>query len=224
MGTYSTILFISMSVLFSQAIFSSSAEKSLNDFDDSVFLANGPHQQGTLKIDRSKLQTVVTWCSPTMLEMRVYDGVNDSLPTFYRKISHKNDDIKSDKVTTPDHPLQVSVTVFPPSLPFKFAENYSDPDYVTSICYPSSIHTSLVTEGTGNLFLRYDLDQPFKVDGEKMAVATVNCIKKKSGYYETGKYMGPAYGPVGGIALLPAGEILTVTASCDADGFIMNIE
>ena len=42
----------------------------LADFDADIFLANGPHQQGTVKIDRSKIQTVVTWCSPTLLQMR----------------------------------------------------------------------------------------------------------------------------------------------------------
>ncbi|MBV52674.1 MAG: hypothetical protein CL816_01250 [Coxiellaceae bacterium] len=224
MGSYSQILIISMSVFYSQVAFSSSTEKSLSDFDESAFLANGPHQQGTVQIDRSKLQTVVTWCSPTMLEMRVYDEVNDSLPTFYRKISDKNSDHKSEKITSSDHPLQVSATVFPPKLPFKFANNYSDPGYVTSVCNPSSIHTSLVSGGTGSSILQYDLNRSFTVDGKKMAVATVNCMAKKSGYYETGEYTGAAYGPVGGVALLPEGERLTVTASCDTDGFTMSIK
>ena len=45
-------------------------------FDEEQFMKNGPHQQGTIKIDRSKLQTVVTICSPTLLQMAVYDDVD----------------------------------------------------------------------------------------------------------------------------------------------------
>ena len=45
-------------------------------FDEEQFMKNGPRQQGTIKIDRSKLQTVVTICSPTLLQMAVYDDVD----------------------------------------------------------------------------------------------------------------------------------------------------
>jgi len=80
-------------------------------FDGEQFLTNGPHQQGTIKIDRSKMQTVVTICSPSLLQVAAYDDVDLASIQKY------------DSSATKD-PLQISVTVFPPTLPFAFASNY----------------------------------------------------------------------------------------------------
>ena len=185
----------------------------ITSFDRRVFVANGPHQQGTVKIDRNKLQTVVTWCSPTLLQMRVYDGVSSSYPTHYQKLDGG------------DHPLQVSVTVYTPSLPFTyFGKNYGTPTYVTSICSPASIHTTLTSSRTHSVKLQNDLGQAFTISGKKLAVVTVNCNQGKAGYYESGSFNGPAYGLVGGVALLPAGVSSTVTAQCESNGFSINIK
>ena len=218
------VALILLIALTSQNIFSLYSNAGLQNFDNQPFLDNGPHQQGTVKIDRSKLQTVVTWCSPTLLEMRVYDGVNDSFPTLYRKIGDKNKNVKLKKLTNDSHPLQVSVTVFTPTLPFEYTTNFSDPTYATSVCSPSSIHTTLSSDGTQASKLQYGLGTPYKVDGKKMAVAIVDCNQAKSGFYETGDYKGPAYGKEGGDALLPAGAGATVTANCQSNGFTINIK
>lgn len=171
-------------------------------FEEKTFLSNGPYQQGTIGIDRSKLQTVVTWCSPTLLQMAVYDNVEETYPMKYERLEGK------------DHPLQVSVTVFPQDLPFSYAAEYSKPTDVTSICSPASIETTLSTETANSTTLNKSLGEPFEVKSDKMVAVTVDCNVGKAGYSEISQYRGPDYGKNGGVALIPAGEASEVTAEC----------
>ena len=171
-------------------------------FEEQTFQKNGPYQQGTIGIDRSKLQTVVTWCSPTLLQMAVYDEVEETYPMNYERLEGK------------DHPLQVSVTVFPQDLPFSYAAEYSKPTAVTSVCSPASIQTTLSTETGNSGDLKQKLGTPFEVNSDKMVAVTVDCNAGKAGYSEISQYRGPNYGRHGGIALIPAGETSEVTGEC----------
>ena len=180
-------------------------------FEEQTFLDNGPHQQGTIAIDRSKLQTVVTWCSPTLLKMAVYDSVNESYPMHYKQLRGE------------DHPLQVSVTVFPPKLPFAYATDYSKPTHATSICSPASIDTSLSTTTRQSTELQHPLGAAFEVKSDEMSVVAVNCDTGKAGLMATGNYPGPHYGQVGGTASIPAGESAKVTGECQTNSFSIQI-
>ncbi|KZR91120.1 hypothetical protein MITS9508_00358 [Synechococcus sp. MIT S9508] len=171
-------------------------------FEEKTFLSNGPYQQGTIGIDRSKLQTVVTWCSPTLLQMAVYDDVGDTYPMQYERLEGK------------DHPLQVSVTVFPQDLPFSYAADYSTPTDVTSVCSPASIQTTLSTETGRSADLDKKLGETFDVRSDQLVAVTVDCDAGKAGYAEITQYRGADYGQRGGIALIPAGEASDVTAQC----------
>ncbi|KZR92013.1 hypothetical protein MITS9509_01934 [Synechococcus sp. MIT S9509] len=180
-------------------------------FEEKTFLNNGPYQQGTIGIDRSKLQTVVTWCSPTLLQMVVYDSVRETYPTDYKRLEGK------------DHPLQMSVTVFPQELPFSYATEYSKPTDVTSICSPASIQTTLSTE-TGNAStLNFNLGQSFEVRSDKVVAVTVDCNAGKAGYSEHDQYREPNYGKKGGVALIPAGEASDVKGECKDNAFSIQI-
>lgn len=180
-------------------------------FDEQVFLKNGPHQQGSVRLDRAKLQTVVTWCSPTLLQMRVYDNVTESYPLHYTQLKGE------------DHPLQVSVTVFPPKLPFDFALNYQTPVYAKSVCSPARIETTLADIASASPTLTYDLGKPFKVSSDKMSAVIADCDLRKAGYNTSDQFRGAAYGKTGGVALIPAGENSTVIAQCQDDGFSIQI-
>ena len=180
-------------------------------FEEKTFLSNGPYQQGTIGIDRSKLQTVVTWCSPTLLQMAVYDSVDENYPMKYERLEGK------------DHPLQVSVTVFPQDLPFSYAAEYSKPTDVTSICSPASIETTLSTELANSTTLNKSLGQSFDVKSDKMVAVTVDCNVGKAGYSEINQYRGPDYGKNGGVVLIPAGEASEVTAECKDTIFSIQI-
>jgi hypothetical protein len=171
-------------------------------FEEKTFLNNGPYQQGTIAIDRSKLQTVVTWCSPTLLQMAVYDDVKETYPMHYEQLRGE------------DHPLQVSVTVFPQDLPFSYAAKYSRPTEVTSVCSPSSIQTTLSTESAKTEDLNQKLGTPFEVSSDKPVAVTVDCNAGKAGYSEISQYQGSNYGRQGGVVLIPAGETSEVTGEC----------
>ena len=171
-------------------------------FEETTFLNNGPYQQGTIAINRSKLQTVVTWCSPTLLQMAVYDDVKETYPMNYKKLKGN------------DHPLQVSVTVFPPDLPFSYAAEYSKPTAVTSVCSPASIQTTLSTESSQTDNLNQKLNTPFEVNSDQLVAVTVDCNARKAGYSEISQYRGPRYGNQGGVVLIPAGETSEVTGEC----------
>ena len=171
-------------------------------FEETTFLNNGPYQQGTIAINRSKLQTVVTWCSPTLLQMAVYDDVKETYPMNYKKLKGN------------DHPLQVSVTVFPPDLPFSYAAEYSKPTAVTSVCSPASIQTTLSTEFSQTDNLNQKLNTPFEVKSDQLVAVTVDCNARKAGYSEISQYRGPRYGNQGGVVLIPAGETSEVTGEC----------
>tara|TARA_B100001063_G_scaffold229093_1_gene241016 strand:- start:38 stop:661 length:624 start_codon:yes stop_codon:yes gene_type:complete len=180
-------------------------------FEEKTFLSNGPFQQGTIGIDRSKLQTVVTWCSPTLLQMAVYDDVEETYPMQYERLEGQ------------DHPLQVSVTVFPQDLPFSYASDYSTPTDVTSVCSPASIQTTLSTETGTSVDLNENLGQVFEVRSDKLAAVTVDCDAGKAGYSEISQYRGPDYGQKGGVVLIPAGEASDVTAECKDKSFSIKI-
>ncbi|WP_114992177.1 hypothetical protein [Synechococcus sp. UW179A] len=180
-------------------------------FEEKTFLSNGPYQQGTISIDRSKLQTVVTWCSPTLLQMAVYDNVQESYPTEYTQLKGK------------DHPLQMSVTVFPQDLPFSYAAEYSKPKDVTSICSPASIQTTLSTETGNSPTLNKNLGQSFEVRSDKMVAVKVDCNACKAGYSELDHFNGPDYGKEGGVALIPAGEASDVIGECKDNIFSIQI-
>ncbi len=180
-------------------------------FSINTFTQHGPFQMGTVKIDRKKLQTVITWCSPTLLKMQVSSGVSTSYPSLYQKVHDDN------------HPLQVSVTVFSPALPFAFAKGYSTPSYVTSVCSPASIATFLTPPLSKTSKLKNSLGKPFTVDGKTMSVTSVNCQEKTSGFV-SGPFKGPAYGSIGGVALIPKGVAAKVVAQCDNNGFSINIK
>ena len=180
-------------------------------FEEKTFTSNGPYQQGTIGIDRSKLQTVVTWCSPTLLQMAVYDDVAETYPMQYKPLEGK------------DHPLQVSVTVFPQELPFNYAADYSKPTHVTSVCSPASVQTSLSTETAGSADLNNELGSAFEVNSEKLVAATVDCTARKAGYSEIDHFRGPEYGNSGGVVLIPAGEASEVTGECRDDMFSVQI-
>lgn len=215
-------------ILSVQAGFAVTHLSNLSDFDSSLFLNNGPHQQGTVKIDRSKTQTVVTWCSPTLLKMRVYDDVNDNYPTYYRQVKQPKKGMQDHPLKEEQHPLQVSITVFTPSLPFKYASNYGTPAYVTSVCSPSSIHTTLSSPKNDSIqkdseIMQFNLGQPFKVSGKKLSVISVNCKREKAEYLQTDRYNGTNYGLIGGAATLPSGTEATVVAHCQPNGLTINI-
>ena len=178
-----------------------------SSFDETLFLKNGPYQQGSVLIDRSKLQTVVTWCSPTLLQMRVYEEVSNEFSTNYKKLKGK------------DHPLQVSVAVFPPELPFDYASNYSTPTLAMSVCSPANILTTLASVDSTSTDLAYDLATSFEVKSEKTAVVAVNCDIRKAGFLSNQQYKKSSYGKTGGLALIPAGETATITSECQIDGF-----
>ena len=183
-----------------------------NRFEEKTFLSNGPYQQGTIGIDRSKLQTVVTWCSPTLLQMAVYESVEETFPTDYRRLEGK------------DHPLQVSVTVFPQDLPFSYAAEYSKPTDVTSICSPASIQTTLSTEAGNSSNLDKSLGESFEIRSNKLVAVTMDCNAGKAGYSEVDHYRGPDYGKKGGVALIPAGEASEVTGECKNNNFSIQIK
>ena len=180
-------------------------------FEEKTFLSNGPYQQGTIGIDRSKLQTVVTWCSPTLLQMAVYDDVGDTYPMQYERLEGK------------DHPLQVSVTVFPQDLPFSYAADYSTPTDVTSVCSPASIQTTLSTEAGQSVELTKNLGEAFEVRSDKPIAVTVDCNAGKAGYSEISQYRGSDYGQKGGVVLIPGGEASDVTAQCKDKNFSIEI-
>ena len=180
-------------------------------FEEKTFLSNGPYQQGTIGIDRSKLQTVVTWCSPTLLQMAVYDDVEETYPMQYERLEGK------------DHPLQVSVTVFPQELPFSYAEAYSTPTDVTSVCSPASIQTTLSTETGNSANLDKSLGQAFEVRSDKPVAVRVDCNAGKAGYSEINQSRGPYYGKNGGVVLIPAGESSKVKTECKTDIFSIQI-
>ena len=180
-------------------------------FEEKTFLSNGPYQQGTIGIDRSKLQTVVTWCSPTLLQMAVYDDVEETYPMQYERMEGK------------DHPLQVSVTVFPQELPFSYAEEYSTPTDVTSVCSPASIQTTLSTETGQSVDLNKKLGEAFEVRSDKPVAVRVDCNAGKAGYSEISQYRGPDYGKNGGVVLIPADESSEVKTECKADIFSIQI-
>ena len=180
-------------------------------FEEKTFLSNGPFQQGTIGIDRSKLQTVVTWCSPTLLQMAVYDDVEETYPMQYERLEGQ------------DHPLQVSVTVFPQDLPFSYAADYSTPTDVTSVCSPASIQTTLSTETGRSVELNKNLGEAFEVRSNKLVAVTVDCNAGKAGYSEISQYRGSDYGQKGGVVLIPAGEASNVAAECKDKSFSIKI-
>merc|ERR1712166_1735914 len=176
-------------------------------FDEEQFMKNGPHQQGTIKIDRSKLQTVVTICSPTLLQMAVYDDVDLASVQKYDQSSDGS-------------PLQISVTVFPPTLPFPFASNYGEPSYVTVDCSPASVATTLSTTPPSSTDLEYALDQgasqDFTVTGTGMRAVMVDCTSQTAGLIASTEY---EYGQKGGVALIPAGALpVSVVGECGVTG------
>ena len=202
---YQSLIFLSSAVMLTQAFAQSTS------FDESVFLNHGPYQEGTVKIDRSQLQTVVTWCSPTLLKMKVFNDVKKNYPSLYQKIKGHN------------HPLQMAVTVFPPALPFAFAKQYSKLRYVTSVCSPAQIQTFLSSHVKRSTKLKYQLGQSFDVSGKRMAVTMVNCDHQRSGY-RYNHFSGAAYGSVGGVALIPKGVKAKVVAHCHKAGFDIQIQ
>ncbi len=182
-------------------------------FEEQTFLSNGPYQQGTIGIDRSKLQTVVTWCSPTLLKMAVYDEdeVEETYPMQYEQLEGTG------------HPLQVSVMVFPQDLSFSYAADYSKPTDVTSVCSPASIQTTLSTETSRSVDLNKNLGETFELRSDQLVAVTVDCNVGKAGYSEISQYRGADYGQRGGIALIPAGEASDVTAQCKDKNFSIEI-
>ena len=176
-------------------------------FEEKTFLSNGPYQQGTIGIDRSKLQTVVTWCSPTLLQMAVYDDIEETYPMQYERLEGA------------DHPLQFSLTVFPQELPFSYATNYSTPTDVTSVCSPASIQTTLSTETGKSVELNKNLGEVIEVRSDQPVAVTVDCNTGKAGYSEISQYRGPHYGQKGGVVLIPADEVSDVTAECKENKF-----
>ena len=164
-----------------------------------------------MKIDRSQLQTVVTWCSPALLKMQVFNGVKKTYSSLYKKLKGDN------------HPLQMAVTVFPPALPFSFAKRYVKPEYVTSVCSPAQVHTFLSSYVKHSAKLKYQLGKAFVVNGKKIAITMVNCDRQKSGY-RYGHFSGAAYGSVGGVALIPKGVKANVIAHCHNAGFDIQIQ
>lgn len=207
---FSMLKLLSIALLLSPLLMGFAMESS---FDKNLFLENGPYQQGSVLLDRTKLQTVVTWCSPTLLQMRVYENVNNEFPTNYTQLKGK------------DHPLQVSVTVFPPKLPFEYASNYGSPTLATSICSPANIQTTLTSadsdnsDGSISSGLTYDLGKPFKVKSNKTAVVAIDCDTRKAGFLANWQYNKPHLGKTGGIVLIPAGETTTVSTECQQNNF-----
>ena len=184
-----------------------------SSFNKNLFIENGPYQQGSVLLNRTKLQTVVTWCSPTLLQMRVYDNVNSEFPSNYTQLKGN------------DHPLQVSVTVFPPKLPFEYASSYGSPTIATSICSPANIQTTLTpvdpdnSDGLISSDLTYDLGKPFQVKSNKPAVVALDCDTRKAGLLENWQHNKPHLGKTGGIVLIPAGETTTVSTECRQNNF-----
>ena len=181
-----------------------------SSFNKNLFIQNGPYQQGSVLLNRTKLQTVVTWCSPTLLQMRVYENVNSTFPTNYTQLKGK------------DHPLQVSVTIFTPKLPFEYASNYGSPTLATSICSPANIQTTLTSAGSDGSIssvLTYGLGKPFQVKSNKPAVVAIDCETRKAGLLENWQYNQSHLGKTGGIVLIPAGETTTVSTECQQNSF-----
>jgi len=176
-------------------------------FDGEQFLTNGPHQQGTIKIDRSKMQTVVTICSPSLLQVAAYDDVD--LASIQKYDSSAMQD-----------PLQISVTVFPPTLPFAFASNYGGPSYVTVVCSPATVATTLSATPPSSTNLIYALEkgasESYPVTGSEMVAVMVDCTSQTAGPIDSTKYN---YGPKGGVALLPAAALpVSVVGACGVTG------
>ena len=182
-----------------------------SSFDNNLFLKNGPYQQGSVVLDRTKLQTVVTWCSPTLLQMRVYENVQNEIPTNYSRLKGKN------------HPLQVSVTVFPPELPFKYAANYGFPTLATSICSPANIQTTLTKVGSTSSDLSYELGKTFEVKSNKPEAVAIDCATRKSGILANWQYSKSHIRKTGGVAVIPAGEATKVSAECQLNGFFIKM-
>merc|ERR1712166_1333844 len=205
MGNTPHMSWISLRLLLAIAIVV--VPRAIAGFDEEQFMKNGPHQQGTIKIDRSKLQTVVTICSPTLLQMAVYDDVDLASVQKYDQSSDGS-------------PLQISVTVFPPTLPFPYASNYGEPSYATSDCSPASVATTLSTTPPASTDLKYALDQGasqnFTVTGLRMRAVMVDCTSQTAGPLDSTKY---EYGQKGGVALIPAGALpVLVVGECDVTG------
>lgn len=190
---------------------STSIMANATNFDHALFLKHGPYQQGTVKINRTKLQTVVTWCSPSLLEMQVYPGINNDYPTHYQKLEGHN------------HPLQIAIAVFTPTLPFEYAKNYHLANYVTSTCDPAGIQTHLSASTTPSVKFKTPIGQTLSTQGKNMAVINVNCTQGKIGLYETGQFKGPTYGQTGGVVLVPSGSQSKVEATCQSNGFSIHI-
>merc|ERR1712166_855019 len=178
MGNTPHMSWISLRLLLAIAIVV--VPRAIAGFDEEQFMKNGPHQQGTIKIDRSKLQTVVTICSPTLLQMAVYDDVDLASVQKYDQSSDGS-------------PLQISVTVFPPTLP---------------------------TTPPASTDLKYALDQGasqnFTVTGLRMRAVMVDCTSQTAGPIDSTKY---EYGQKGGVALIPAGALpVSVVGECGVTG------
>ena len=182
-----------------------------SSFDNNLFLKNGPYQQGSVILDRTKLQAVVTWCSPTLLQMRVYENVKKEIPTNYSLLKGEN------------HPLQVSLTVFPPELPFKYSENYGSPTLATSTCSPAKIQTTLSTVSSISSDLSYESDKSFEVKSNKPEAVAIDCSTGKSGMLANWQYSKSLIGKTGGFALIPAGETTIVSAECQLNGFFIKM-
>ena len=188
------------------------ALKMESSFNSNLFLKNGPFQQGSVVLDRTKLQAVVTWCSPTLLQMRVYENVTNEIPANYSLVKGEN------------HPLQVSLTVFPPKLPFKYSENYGSPTLATSTCSPASIQTTLSAVSSISYDLSYESGKSFEVKSNKPKAVAVDCATRKSGMLENWQHRKSRIGNTGGFALIPAGETKTVSAECQPNGFFIKMQ
>lgn len=193
----------------------------LTNFDESDFMTNGPFQYGTVKLDRTKTQSVVSWCTPNLLKMEVLSGVNniplDHVKTNYGPLPKKDG----------AHPEQVTVTIYPQTLPFAFANNYNEPQFVTSTCNPSSIQTTLQSAPNGLATLKHsqDISKPLMITPEQTTIVQLDCSKKIIGYHY-GAFKGPVFGDVGGIAMLPKGnKPIKIQGECDSNGgFSIKIE
>ena len=188
--------------------------QALTNFDETAFSTNGPLQQGTVRINRGEAQTVITWCTPSLLRMEVLSG-NQNIPIDYVKTFYGSLPKQAGA-----HPEQVSVTVFPRSLPFSYTKNYSKPAYVTSACRPSSIHTTLQQSPAASTALMRprNLTKPFTVIPTRPTVIQLDCASKTIGYH-FGSYHGPSFGTVGGVAMIPKGKRpVKIKGTCDAKG------